>query len=750
MMMNLFTQPKTVSGKLRRTQLIVTGLCLSGLLVVLMVYQYFSIMSSMQESLLAKTNIIQESLIPSLAFDDQTAAVDSLNTLRADKEITRACFWKSDGNIFASYMAADESLEGLSFPETEKYTADWKHVTIIRSIVVNDQVAGKLLIEASTHQFRQSVITFLFVVFVAGTLAMTATWQQVKKITSEVMAPLTELANITQRISQEKNYKLRAYQSSDDEFGALAKNFNEMIGEIARRDEELEEHRDYLDKLVIKRTEKLAEAQKDKDEALQMTALLENSEEGFLTFNNECIIHEVYSRQCERIFGKPIAGLFLPDLLYPLDLENHDYIQTNLDRVFKHAADPNFQAFYVELLPESLTVDERSYDLIFKVVAEDRLLLVLTDVTAEKQLMATLDEQRKEVEFIIESVEHKEELFDALNAWKKFNQEMLIPKRNESLLPDANSVSELYRQIHTFKGIFAQQRFIETPKALHALEDELEEARTENLHAILERHPLEQAVEKDLDLLHEKLGSDFFQFERMVTLKVDEVHSLEKRIAEVKHLISDTSNNKLGQDQLDELIRETQHLRYDSLQHLIEPHIRLAKQLAARLEKRIDVKIIGDAIMVDPEIYGDMAKSLIHIFRNAIDHGIESPDDRLAAGKDMQAHIRIASSQRNEEISLSITDDGKGLDLDRIRAKAIEKSIITPEETISDADLAQLIFRDQFSTRDVVSDLSGRGVGLSSTMDEIRALGGEIEVVSQPGMYTRFNIRLPIIHAEIT
>jgi len=747
--MNLFTQPKSVSGKLRRNQIIVTGLCLSGLLAILMVYQYFSMMSSMQDSLTSKFRIIQESLIPTLAFDDQSAASDSLSTLRADTEITRATLWKPDGNVFAAYVASNESPSEPSFPKTETYTSDWSHVTIVKNIMVNDQVAGKLLIEASTQKYRQSVLTFLLVTLVAGTVAIAVTWQQVEKITTEVMAPLTELSEITQRISQEKNYKLRAKQSSDDEFGALAKSFNEMIGEVARRDEELEGHRDYLDQLVIKRTEKLAEAQKDKADALQMTALLENSEEGFLTFNNDCIIHEIHSQQCDRIFGRPIAGLFLPDVLYPDDLENFDFIQTNLDRVFKHANDPSFQAFYVELLPETLTLDERSYDLSFKVLAEDRLLLVLTDVTAEKQLMASLEEQRKEVDFIIESVEHKEELFDALNAWKKFNHEMLIPQRSESFKPDSTSIPELYRQIHTFKGIFAQQRFIETPKALHALEDELEDARADTLHSILARHPLEQAIEKDLDLLHDKLGSDFFQFERMVTLKVEEVHTLEKRIAEVKHLIFDSAS-PTGEECLDALIRETQYLRYESLQHMLEPHIRLAKQLAARMEKRIDIKMIGDAQMVDPEIYGDMAKSLIHIFRNAIDHGIESPDERLAAGKDLQAHIRIALSQRGNEISLSITDDGHGLDLERIRAKAIQKAIITPDTEISDTDLAQLIFRDQFSTRDVVSDLSGRGVGLSSTMDEIRSLGGAIEVVSQPGLYTRFNIRLPIIHAEIT
>jgi signal transduction histidine kinase len=747
--MKLFSKPKTVSGKLRRNQLIVTLISLTGLLVILMVFQYFSMMTSMQESLLAKTNIIQESLIPTLAFDDPSAAKDALNALRADVEITRATLWKLDGSVFASYLAADESEISPSFPESEKFITQWKNITITKNIHVNDQVAGKLLIEASTLKFRQSVLAFLFVILAAGTLTLFVTWRQINKITTAIMAPLSELANITQLISKDKNYTLRAHQSSDDEFGALAKSFNEMIGEVARRDEELEGHRDYLDKLVIKRTEKLAEAQKDKEEALQMTALLENSEEGFLTFNKDCIIHEVYSRQCERIFGKPIAGLFLPDLLYPNDLENFDFIQTNLDRVFKHAADPNFQAFYVELLPESLGVEDRSYDLTFKVVSEDRLLLVLSDVTAEKLLMASLDEQRKEVEFIVESVEHKEELFDALHAWKKFNQETLLPLRTETTEINAASISELYRQIHTFKGIFAQQRFIETPKTLHALEDELEDARVEDLIAILARHPIEHAFEKDLDLLHEKLGADFFQFERSVTLKVNEVHALEKRIAEVKHFISD-ANSTLGQKHLDMLILETQRLRYESLEHMIEPHIRLARQLAARMEKRVDVKIIGDTVMVDPEIYGDMAKSLIHIFRNAIDHGIESPDQRLAAGKDMQAHIRITVSQRNHDIALSITDDGQGLSLERIRAKAVEKGILSAETEISDTDLSQLIFRDQFSTRDVVSDLSGRGVGLSSTMDEIRALGGSIEVVSQPGMYTRFNIHLPIMHAEVT
>jgi two-component system chemotaxis sensor kinase CheA len=135
---------------------------------------------------------------------------------------------------------------------------------------------------------------------------------------------------------------------------------------------------------------------------------------------------------------------------------------------------------------------------------------------------------------------------------------------------------------------------------------------------------------------------------------------------------------------------------------------------------------------------------LVHIVRNSIDHGIESPDKRLAAGKAEKGTVKMAAFHQGGNIVIQITDDGAGINVDRVLQKAIEKGVIAAESNLSHEEIVDLIFHPGFSTAEVVSDVSGRGVGMDVVRRNIRGLGGSVEVESVTGKGSIFTIRLPL------
>jgi len=171
---------------------------------------------------------------------------------------------------------------------------------------------------------------------------------------------------------------------------------------------------------------------------------------------------------------------------------------------------------------------------------------------------------------------------------------------------------------------------------------------------------------------------------------------------------------------------------------------RLVHDLSAKLGKKIELKLSGEHTELDKTVLEKMSDPLVHLVRNALDHGIEMPERRRAAGKSETGELHLHAFHQGGNIIIQINDDGAGFDLDKIRAKAIEKGFLNSDEHPSQEQLYDLIFQPGFSTVSQVSDVSGRGVGMDVVRRNIRALGGSIEVKSQRGKGSTFTIRLPL------
>ncbi|MEJ1098697.1 MULTISPECIES: chemotaxis protein CheA [unclassified Pseudoxanthomonas] len=173
---------------------------------------------------------------------------------------------------------------------------------------------------------------------------------------------------------------------------------------------------------------------------------------------------------------------------------------------------------------------------------------------------------------------------------------------------------------------------------------------------------------------------------------------------------------------------------------------KVARDVARTLHKEVDLELVGAETELDRNLVEALADPLVHLVRNAIDHGIELPDLRENAGKPRQGHVRLSAQQEGDFVTIEIRDDGAGIDPERLRAKALEKGLIDPEAAarLSHDECLQLVFLAGFSTKAEVTDISGRGVGMDVVQSRIRELSGQIQIHSVLGRGSRFVIRVPL------
>ncbi|MBB3274581.1 MULTISPECIES: chemotaxis protein CheA [unclassified Pseudoxanthomonas] len=173
---------------------------------------------------------------------------------------------------------------------------------------------------------------------------------------------------------------------------------------------------------------------------------------------------------------------------------------------------------------------------------------------------------------------------------------------------------------------------------------------------------------------------------------------------------------------------------------------KVARDVARSLKKEVDLELIGADTELDRNLVEALSDPLVHLVRNAIDHGIELPDLREATGKPRSGQVRLAAQQEGDYVTIEIRDDGAGIDPERLRDKALEKGLIEPEAAarLSHDECLQLIFLPGFSTKTEITDISGRGVGMDVVQSRIRELSGQIQIHSQLGRGSRFLIRVPL------
>ena len=207
-----------------------------------------------------------------------------------------------------------------------------------------------------------------------------------------------------------------------------------------------------------------------------------------------------------------------------------------------------------------------------------------------------------------------------------------------------------------------------------------------------------------------------------------------------------TEKISLLERQLKEMQDSAMSIRMVPIRQIYSKFPRQVRDLAKKLGKKVELVQTGEDVEIDKAITDGLTDAIMHIVRNSLDHGIEMPSERKAAGKNENAKLTIEASQQNGQIIIKIKDDGRGIDPIRVAKKAVEKGVITKdkEASMTDEEKIGLIFAPGFSTAESVTDISGRGVGMDVVMVNITKLGGSIRIASEVGKYTTVIISLPL------
>ncbi len=209
----------------------------------------------------------------------------------------------------------------------------------------------------------------------------------------------------------------------------------------------------------------------------------------------------------------------------------------------------------------------------------------------------------------------------------------------------------------------------------------------------------------------------------------------------------------LGLDDLEQLTREIQDsvmaIRAQPVKSVFQRMPRLVREVAGMTGKSVRLVTEGENTEVDKTVIERLSDPLTHMIRNAIDHGLETPEQRREAGKPEEGTIRLAALHRSGRIVIEISDDGKGIDRTRVKAIAVERGLIDADAVLSDDEIDNLIFAPGFSTASTISEISGRGVGMDVVKRSIQALGGRITITSTPGKGSLFTLSLPLTLAVL-
>jgi two-component system chemotaxis sensor kinase CheA len=253
--------------------------------------------------------------------------------------------------------------------------------------------------------------------------------------------------------------------------------------------------------------------------------------------------------------------------------------------------------------------------------------------------------------------------------------------------------------------------------------------------------------------------------DRMLRVNLDKVDALmrwcgelvveKNRLASLLERTAD-DNVRAALDRLGAIAQQLQEtvtsLRMVSVDGLFRRFPRMVRDLSKQLGKPLQLELAGLDTELDRTMMEDLFEILVHLVRNAADHGIEPPDVRVAAGKPETGTIRLRAYPVGQHVRVEVQDDGGGIDVEAVKRRAVERGLVEPSAAaeMSDEDAYELLFQPGFSTARQVSDISGRGVGLDAVRDTVQTLGGRIEVFSEPGRGTMFRVQLPLRRTVLT
>ncbi|MBF0236965.1 MAG: Hpt domain-containing protein [SAR324 cluster bacterium] len=503
-----------------------------------------------------------------------------------------------------------------------------------------------------------------------------------------------------------------------------------------------------LEKIVEERTEKLRQKTND------IASMLENLEEGILAIQADETIHPEYSHFLETIFEtKEITGKNVMDLIFKessVGINDLDQMETAISSSLGED-EMNFmfnQHLLVGEIEKVVNGKTKHLEFSWSPMSNDgtieKILLCVRDMTELKKLQAEANQQKEELEIIGQILTVSATKFHTfLKNADKFIEEnrKLISETNDK---NKDVIATLFRNMHTIKGNARTYGLSYITDATHQVEHTYDQLRKDpdkvwnSEELLVELELAEKGIARYAEVFHEKLEGFAGSGDEGKMIDKSLISYLEKLELDMQQTFPKGATS---------IKRFRKAMDTQPLDGIVQEIVQNLPKLAAELQKEPPkVEIHDNGIRVVQDSIPMLRDVFMHMFRNSMDHGLETGNIRLGKGKEAQGNIWLTADMINDRLILKMGDDGQGLNLERLKNKAVETGLFTDVSTVSDMEAADLIFKSGLSTAEKVSEISGRGVGMDAVKRFLQGQGGDVSIIldNTKGSSTGRNFQLQI------
>lgn len=559
-------------------------------------------------------------------------------------------------------------------------------------------------------------------------------------LTSRRMRPLIRLTNATKEIAEGNLHLEMPDIHTKSEIGLLHNSFRRMIADIQENRSKIEEHNRTLETRIEERTR-------------EISTLLDNMDEGLFSIDATGLIQPGQSRATKAMIGEVGGDVNFIDML--TEDEKARKLTKDTFEMLMTSAFPLDWNDMVENLPHEFQLESqpepgRYLHAGFRPVHDaggekiERVLVILTDITREKSLQKDIDQNRALQNMVLQIIQNREsfELFyeDGLKMLEQSQESargMDTAKRE--------TVDELFRVMHTIKGTSGIFGLGAVSEAAHEIEDQLRdlgERRDEPLSEA-ERSSLVEEIDQLENLLLQQRESFLDMIgetdsEAEVTYPVTDrkVESIMKKVGDI-----------LPAGELAKIMPILETVKHIPTTRLARKYKNLITEQGRALGKKVEFAMEDpDQTEITSDFFKRIDPTLLHIFRNSLDHGMEESQEREAVGKTPMGTIKLKLRYQDNGLLAQVIDDGRGIDVEVIRKLAVEKGMVNLEAAskMTAEEVLEMLFEPRFSTKKTVTDLSGRGVGLDVVKTDVQQMGGKMKLTTQKGSGTTFELFFPL------
>ena len=661
--------------------------------------------------------------------------------------------------ITEAFLESETGYRKVSYFEQEIWEFSQK-------VELEEEVVGSIRYGLSTDPMKRELDrariesedalenTLIILLLLGGAMLLLGTFITLRQAT-RITSPLGVLTEAAKAISSGQQ-SIHVDVRSGDELEVLANSFNQMVSDLAASYEDLESLNRDLEHKVEERTLDL------KQKTVDVENMLKNLQQGIMTVTVGQTIHHEYSAYLEKILeSSEIAGRGLPEVLLKdtsLGVDAVDRIDVALSNMLGKPS-LNF-ILNSHLLPSEF---EKSFEggrvkileVEWNAISDEsghteKMMLTLRDVTELRSLQKAMGEQQRQLEIVGQVLAVGTSDFEGFmrtsTDFVERNRKLLESPRLES-----DVLRELFRNMHTIKGNARTYQFTFLNDILHEAETSYKKLRDND-----DDKPGAEALLAELDGVAEALNEYLNVYEGKLKGAASVGESgiskeLKEAFAELVSSLAEHSG--LGTDAKDAL--RTLELMVDgkSVDEILKGPMRGAIELAQELGKERPVFDVNAPSVRVPGKTSELIQNvLVHVLRNSVDHGLETADERSAKGKDPCGTITINAAQAENVLRIAVRDDGRGLDLGRLRSKYQEMHGPEKAADASHQEIAELIFHSGLSTAQELTDISGRGVGMDAVRSFVSAEGGSVTLdlagVKEGGAQCSFELKFEIPLAQ--